>query len=93
MDFSCVSDIMQYCMTKGCAYESRPFGPDPICYRVAGKIFAQLSPKEDWFKVTVKTSLWTICGYARIYLHEQKTIKLWFFFEGRDMSRTGHCWE
>lgn len=48
--------IHNYCMEKPCTYESRPFGEYPICYRIAGKIFAQLTPKKDWFKITLKTN-------------------------------------
>lgn len=36
--------------------ETQPFGEYPICYRLAGKIFAQFSPREDWFKITLKTN-------------------------------------
>lgn len=49
-------EIHNYCMEKPCAYESRPFGQYPICYRIAGKIFAQLSPEAHWFKITLKTN-------------------------------------
>ena len=49
--------IHEYCMAKPCAYETRPFGEYPICYRIAGKIFAQFTPKEDWFKITLKTTV------------------------------------
>lgn len=48
--------IHHYCMEKPCVYESRPFGKFPICYRVSGKIFCQLSPEEDWYKATLKTN-------------------------------------
>ena len=47
--------IHDYCMKKACVYETRPFGEYPICYRVAGKIFAQLTPKEGRFMLTLKT--------------------------------------
>ena len=43
-------DIKAYCLSKPKAYEDRPFGEWPICYKVHGKIFAQLY--ED--KITVK---------------------------------------
>ena len=59
--------IHEYCMSKPCAYESRPFGELPICYRVAGKIFAQFSPKEDWFKMTLKTNPNAAEFYRMIY--------------------------
>lgn len=56
MNYNDWKEIHEYCMSKPCAYESRPFGEFPICYRLAGRIFAQLTPKEDWFKVTLKTN-------------------------------------
>ena len=49
-------EIHTYCLNKDCVYESKPFGDDTICYRIAGKIFAQLTPKEDWYKITLKTN-------------------------------------
>ena len=49
-----IQKIEEYCLDKPCAYETRPFGELPICYRVGGKIFAQFSPKKDWFKITLK---------------------------------------
>lgn len=48
--------IHNYCMKKPCTYESRPFGNYPICYRISGKIFGQLTSQEDWYKVTLKTN-------------------------------------
>ena len=59
--------IHEYCMNKPCVYETRPFGVDPICYRVAGKIFAQLTPKENWFKITLKTNPNAADFYRRMY--------------------------
>lgn len=59
--------LHDYCMNKPCAYETRPFGETPICYRVAGKIFAQLTPQEDWFKITLKTNPDAAEAYRRIY--------------------------
>ena len=54
-------------MAKQCAYESRPFGEYPICYRIAGKIFAQFVIKEDWFKMTLKTNPDAADFYRRVY--------------------------
>lgn len=59
--------IHDYCMAKPCAYESRPFGELPICYRVAGKIFAQLSTNPDWFKITLKTNPEAAYFYRQTY--------------------------
>lgn len=67
MKFDDWQEIHDYCMAKPCAYETRPFGEYPICYRLAGKIFAQLTPKEDWFKVTLKTNPDAADFYRRAY--------------------------
>lgn len=42
--------IRQYCLSKPGSYQDNPFGPWPICFKVSGKIFAQLY--ED--KITLK---------------------------------------
>ena len=47
--------IEEYCLNQPGAYETRPFGKYPICYRVMGKIFAQLNPEEKFFKITLKS--------------------------------------
>ncbi len=44
--------ISGYCLAKPHAYEDRPFGEYPICYKVAGKIFAQLYPDKITLKCT-----------------------------------------
>lgn len=44
------SEIRAYCLAKPKAMETYPFGPWPVCYKVGGKIFAQLYPD----KITVK---------------------------------------
>ena len=67
MNYTDWREIHDYCMAKPCAYETRPFGEFPICYRIAGKIFAQLTPKEDWFKITVKTNPDAADFYRRAY--------------------------
>lgn len=67
MNYTDWKQIHEYCMAKPCAYESRPFGEYPICYRVAGKIFGQLTPKEDWFKITLKTNPEAADFYRNMY--------------------------
>ncbi len=47
-------DIKKYCLSKPHAYEDLPFGDIPICYKLNGKIFAQLYPLEDDYKITLK---------------------------------------
>lgn len=49
-----IQTIENYCMRKPAAYESRPFGTYPICYRIMGKIFAQLNPESHFYKMTLK---------------------------------------
>lgn len=47
-------DIIKYCLSKRKAYEDYPFGNIPICYKLNGKIFAQLYPNENDYKITLK---------------------------------------
>ena len=49
-----IEAIENFCLKKPGAYETRPFGEYPICYRVMGKIFAQLNPQENFYKMTLK---------------------------------------
>lgn len=59
--------IHEYCMKKPCSYESRPFGEYPICYRVAGKIFAQFTPEEEYFNLTLKADALKAQIYRSLY--------------------------
>lgn len=45
-------EIRAYCMNKRKAEETFPFGEYPICYKVGGKIFAQLYPDKITLKCT-----------------------------------------
>lgn len=45
-------EIKAYCLSKPKAYEDHPFGEYPICYKVNGKIFAQLYPDKITLKCT-----------------------------------------
>lgn len=49
-----VEKIKEYCLSKHRAYEEYPFGDVPICYKLNNKIFAQLYPNADDFKITLK---------------------------------------
>lgn len=60
-----IHTIEEYCLNKPGAYETRPFGKYPICYRVMGKIFAQFNPEEKFFKITLK------CEPEKAYLYRQ----------------------
>lgn len=60
-------EIMAYCLGKHCAYETRPFGEIPICYRLQGKIFAQLYPYDRDFKITLKCAADTGDLYRQLF--------------------------
>ncbi len=49
-----MNEIKEYCLSKHKAYEDLPFGDVPICYKLNGKIFAQLYPYAHDYKVTLK---------------------------------------
>lgn len=45
--------ICQLCLEKRGAYEDLPFGPIPICFKVGGRIFAELYPNKENRRVTL----------------------------------------
>lgn len=56
-------DICDYCLSKYGAVLELPFGPSPACFKVGGKIFAQLYPDKLTLKCTLSQgqlfrSLW-----------------------------------
>lgn len=59
--------IMDYCMSKHKARETYPFGPVPICYKLEGKIFAQLYPDPEDYKITLKCTLEVGDFYRTVY--------------------------
>ena len=59
--------IRKYCLAKHKAYEDYPFGNIPICYKLNNKIFAQLYPKADDCKITLKCSCDVGEFYRRVY--------------------------
>ncbi len=60
-----IQTIKEYCLSQPGAYETRPFGKYPICYRVMGKIFAQFNPEDNFYKMTVK------CDPEKAHLYRQ----------------------
>ncbi len=48
--------LYNYCNNKLGAYETRPFGEYPICFKVSGKIFAQILMSSEDNRITLKTS-------------------------------------
>ena len=47
-------EIKSYCINKPGAVETHPFGDVPICYKLNNRIFAQLYPYEQDYKLTLK---------------------------------------
>ena len=49
-----LEEIKKYCLSKRGAYEDYPFGNIPIVYKLNNKIFAQIYPDKNDFKITLK---------------------------------------
>lgn len=64
-DKKTIQAIKEYCLNQPGAYETRPFGKQPICYRIMGKIFAQFNYEENFYKLTIK------CDPEKAYLYRQ----------------------
>lgn len=47
-------EIREYCLSLHKAYEDHPFGDIPVCFKLNGRIFAQLYPVQDNFRITLK---------------------------------------
>lgn len=47
-------EIRAYCLSKQEVSEYYPFGEEPVCFRVRGKIFAELYPSPERHWVTPK---------------------------------------
>lgn len=45
-------EIIEYCLNKNKAYIDYPFGDIPICFKVNKKIFAELYPLDNDYKIT-----------------------------------------
>ena len=60
-------DIKEYCLSKHKSYETLPFGEVPICYKLNGKIFAQLYPYEWDYKITLKCTADVGDFYRQVY--------------------------
>ena len=60
-------EIKTYCISKPCTTEEFPFGDVPICYKLNGKIFAQLYPYEYDLKITLKCTADAGQFYREVY--------------------------
>lgn len=47
-------ELIQYCCKKKKAYIDYPFGKEPICIKVNKKIFAEIYPQDNNYKITLK---------------------------------------
>lgn len=57
-------ELVQYCCSKPKAYIDYPFGNEPICIKVNGKIFAEIYPQENNYKITLKCEM-NLADYFR----------------------------
>lgn len=62
-----LNDIKSYCLSKYKAYEEYPFGDIPICYKLNGKIFAQVYPLDTDYKITLKCTAEMGQFYRTVY--------------------------
>lgn len=62
-----IKEIEDYCISKAGAYETRPFGKSPICYRIMGKIFAQFHQEKQFYKMTLKCEPEQADMYRQLY--------------------------
>lgn len=62
-----VEEIKKYCLSKHKAYEDYPFGDVPICYKLNGKVFAQIYPYQEDYKITLKCTADAGTFYRMVY--------------------------
>jgi predicted DNA-binding protein (MmcQ/YjbR family)/GNAT superfamily N-acetyltransferase len=51
-----LDEIKEYCRRLPGIYETHPFGPDPLCYKVGGKVVVQINEKSEAKRITCKTT-------------------------------------
>lgn len=62
-----VNEIKEYCKNKKHAYLDYPFGDIPICVKLNKKIFAQIYPNANDYKITLKCDKIKGDFYRQIY--------------------------
>jgi len=65
-----IDEITKYCLSKHNAYIDYPFGDIPICFKINKKIFAQLYPLDNDYKITLKCDV----ILAELYRKQYKDI-------------------
>lgn len=68
-----LEEIKNYCKGKPYVTEEFPFGDIPICYKLNGKIFAQLYPYDHDYKITLKCTVDAGQFYREVY--PQKVVR------------------
>ena len=58
-----ITELQQYCLHKPHTEETYPFGAWPVCYKVGGKIFAQVYPD----KITLKCTAFSGQAFRNAY--------------------------
>ncbi|MBN2852083.1 MAG: MmcQ/YjbR family DNA-binding protein [Clostridia bacterium] len=48
-----MDEILQYCLLKKGAYLDFPFGDIPLCVKVGNRLFAQIYPDPEDYKITL----------------------------------------
>ncbi|XEC95988.1 MmcQ/YjbR family DNA-binding protein [Paenibacillus tarimensis] len=48
------NNIIEYCLKKNGATKDYPFGPDPLVIKIAGRMFALIFDKGDYFHLNLK---------------------------------------
>jgi predicted DNA-binding protein (MmcQ/YjbR family) len=59
--------ILSYCLSKQGAYIDFPFGEIPICVKVKNRLFAQLYPNPEDYKITLNCDIMTGEFYRNLY--------------------------
>ncbi len=61
------AEIAAYCLRKRHVTQTYPFGSIPVCFKLNGRIFAQLYPNSDFFRLTLKCTREMGEFYRRVY--------------------------
>ena len=61
------AEIAAYCLRKQHVTQTYPFGSIPVCFKLNGRIFAQLYPDSDFFRLTLKCTREMGEFYRRVY--------------------------
>ena len=49
-----LQELVDYCLSKQNAYIDFPFGDSPVCFKYDGRIFAEIYPGDDNYKITLR---------------------------------------